>query len=501
MENQNKTIALQWMIPTGILMVVVIIMLFNFSSSTKTEATDTVHKNLIAATEEYRDDFLEELDDMNAIAEPVARILETAELKDTISIAEMTSIIARSTNAYKAYYCDSNGEGVNQNGERISIGDTDYFQAFQKSDSLAYTCIEDGNYLNQKSVVTAVRIDKEDSKSYFLMFYSMDRFRSLLSKSDYGSRTFWAMLDTQGNVLGSAGMTDSALLKDGNVLDTIMQTDKDSARIIRNRMENGTRGATEVTVGRESKLLVYIPVETNGWEMMLGVSMEYVDRQIESRMSNAKKILVRLIVVICIFACIVMVVNILSKIRSNERKKQLEDKADTDLLTGLNNKLATERKIKEYMAQNPNSQCVMFLLDIDNFKKINDTMGHAFGDEVLRSLGQQIGAIFRASDIIGRIGGDEFMIFLKSVETKEAIQKEAKKVENFFKSFQAGEYVKYKATASIGAAIFPHEGTDFEALYKAADQGLYKAKKRGKNQLAFYKDEWVQTEPEKKSEN
>ncbi len=55
-------------------------------------------------------------------------------------------------------------------------------------------------------------------------------------------------------------------------------------------------------------------------------------------------------------------------------------------------------------------------------------------------------------------------------------------------SLRAGEYVKYKATASIGAAIFPQEGSDFETLYKAADQGLYKAKKRGKNQLAFYKD-------------
>lgn len=502
MENQNKTIAFQWMIPTGLLMVVVVIMLFNFSSSTKTEATDTIHKDLIAATEAYRDDFLEELNDMNAIAAPVARILEAAELKDTPSIAEMTSIIAKSTNAYKVYYCDRNGEGVNQSGERISIGDTDYFQAFQKSDSLIYTCVEDGNYLNQKSVVTAVRVEKGDSRSYFLMFYSMDRFRSMLSKSDYGSRTFLAMLDAQGNVLGSAGMIESALLKNGNMLDVIMQTDKETARTIRNRMENATRGATEVTVGKENKLLVYVPIETNGWEMVLGVSMDYVDRQIESRMANANKILIRLIVVICIFACIVMVVNILGKIRSNEKKKQLEDKADTDLLTGLNNKLATERKIKEYMAQNPNSQCLMFLLDIDNFKKINDTMGHAFGDEVLRSLGLQIGAIFRASDIIGRIGGDEFMIFLKAVETKEAIQKEAKKVENFFKSFQAGEYVKYKATASIGAAIFPQEGSDFEALYKAADQGLYKAKKRGKNQLAFYKDEWMQTEqPEKKTED
>ena len=176
----------------------------------------------------------------------------------------------------------------------------------------------------------------------------------------------------------------------------------------------------------------------------------------------------------------------------------MEDKADTDLLTGLNNKLATERKIKDYMAQNPKTQSMMFLLDIDNFKKINDTMGHAFGDEVLRSLGQQIGANFRATDIIGRIGGDEFMIFLKGIEDETVIRKEAKKIENFFKGFQAGEYVKYAATASIGAAIFPHDGADFETLYKAADQGLYKAKKRGKNQLAFYKDEWAGIEPEKK---
>ena len=183
-----------------------------------------------------------------------------------------------------------------------------------------------------------------------------------------------------------------------------------------------------------------------------------------------------------------MVINIVGKIRSNEKKKELEDKADTDLLTGLNNKLATERKIKEYMAKHPDRQSMMFILDIDNFKKINDTMGHAFGDEVLRSLGHQIGSIFRATDIIGRVGGDEFMVFLKDIPNDETILKEARKVEEFFKNFQAGEYVKYKATASIGVAVFPQEGAEFEALYKAADQGLYKAKKRGKNQLAFYRD-------------
>ena len=66
--------------------------------------------------------------------------------------------------------------------------------------------------------------------------------------------------------------------------------------------------------------------------------------------------------------------------------------------------------------------------------------------------------------------------------------KEARKLVQFFKDFTAGEYVKYSATASIGAAVFPENGSDFDSLYKAADKALYKAKQRGKNQLAFYDD-------------
>ena len=129
------------------------------------------------------------------------------------------------------------------------------------------------------------------------------------------------------------------------------------------------------------------------------------------------------------------------------------------------------------MADYPDSLAVMFVLDIDNFKKINDTMGHAFGDEVLRELGRQIGVNFRVTDIIGRTGGDEFTIFLKNLKDDSNTIREAQKLEYFFRHFQVGDYVKYSATASIGAAVFP-----------ADDAALYKAKKRGKNQLAFFDD-------------
>ena len=180
-------------------------------------------------------------------------------------------------------------------------------------------------------------------------------------------------------------------------------------------------------------------------------------------------------------------INILVRIKASEHSKVLEDKADTDLLTDLNNKMATERKIREYMEQYPDKQGVLFVLDVDNFKKINDTMGHAFGDEVLRNLAVRLQSMFRATDIVGRTGGDEFMVFLKDIRDITMIEREGKKIEQFFHQFEVGEYVKYSVTASVGAAVFPRDGRTFEDLYKSADNALYVSKRHGKNQLTFYK--------------
>ena len=118
----------------------------------------------------------------------------------------------------------------------------------------------------------------------------------------------------------------------------------------------------------------------------------------------------------------------LSRMSGKRKREGLLHLAETDQLTGLYNKVTTERKIKEYFEENPNSQSLLFVLDIDNFKKINDTMGHAFGDEVLREIGQGLKQQFRASDIIGRAGGDEFIILLKHV-TEDQIQLEKAKEE------------------------------------------------------------------------
>lgn len=499
MESQNKSVIASWVVPGIILIIAVAIMVINFTTKSSSDATEAVSRNLIKSTQIYGENFIHELDVLSQVAGPIRVIAEREGSWDEEFKADMAEILDSCTDAYRVIFCDGSGQGVDGQRENVDIGEEEYFQSVRQSDDIAYIYADvndPGGAGIHKSVVVAERVISEGSEGYLLLYYSMDKFKDLMSKADFDSNSFLTVVDLEGKVLGAAGAVNSKVIKGGNILEAIQPENAEAAKIIRNRLDNGSRGTTPVTVQGENCMLSYVPLGENHWEMVLGVSQSYVDKQVSLQWENTKNMLSYLVIAIFVFICLVVGINIVSKIRNNEKKKELEDKADTDLLTGLTNKLATERKIKEYMTQNPTSQSMLFVLDVDNFKKINDTMGHAFGDEVLRSLGQQIGAIFRATDIIGRIGGDEFMIFLKGVSDKESVRKEAKKVEIFFKNFQAGEYVKYAATASIGVAIFPQEGNDFETLYKAADQGLYKAKKRGKNQLAFYRDEWGLAEGE-----
>lgn len=496
MGNQNRSSILQWLVLTVIMMIIVIAMLFSFSNNSGIEAKETVSKTLLASTESYAKDFLYQLEGVKRAARPIRVLLEREGIQDTGRVAELLGIATECSDAYKAVYCNVSGQGWDQEGAEVSIAGADYFEELQQPES-TYIYTEE----ERPAIVAAEHIATENIQGYLLMYYPMEGFDDVLSQSNYDPSTFLAVIDSEGKILGTGGADTSNCLRTGNLLEAIRPDNSDALRILQNRISNGAKGYSEIMVDGQGHTLVYVPLDTNRWGLVLGAGQNYVDRQIQFQWQNTKRRISSLIVVIFVFICVVMIINIVGKIRSNVKKKELENKADTDLLTGLNNKLATERKIKEYMAQNPQSQSMMFLLDVDNFKKINDTMGHAFGDEVLRSLGGQIGTIFRASDIIGRIGGDEFMIFLKGIPDESTILKEAKKVETFFKGFQAGEYVKYKATASIGVAIYPQEGADFETLYKAADQGLYKAKKRGKNQLAFYSEERFTTEQETTAEN
>lgn len=123
-------------------------------------------------------------------------------------------------------------------------------------------------------------------------------------------------------------------------------------------------------------------------------------------------------------------------------------------------------------------------MDIDDFKGINDTYGHGVGDQVLRDIADCLLRLFRTSDIVGRIGGDEFAVFLRNTNTSEDILKRARELIADFRQIPVteGQYV----SCSLGVVVAENGEKDFKSLYSHADEAMYEAKRKGKNQYAVY---------------
>ena len=168
-----------------------------------------------------------------------------------------------------------------------------------------------------------------------------------------------------------------------------------------------------------------------------------------------------------------------------EERDRLVEEAQTDSLTRLYSKGTTNRLITEALAKaGKNSYGAVFVCDIDNFKTINDTLGHLAGDSLLTECAERLRGIFRSTDIVGRIGGDEFMVMMRNAANEEAVVAKARETVKAFRM----SYGPLSVTASIGIAVYTQDGDTLEELYKAADTALYCAKQKGKNGWVIYGD-------------
>lgn len=161
--------------------------------------------------------------------------------------------------------------------------------------------------------------------------------------------------------------------------------------------------------------------------------------------------------------------------------------AQRDPLTELLNKAVTREKVEEFVTQQKGEGIsALMIIDIDNFKCLNDSFGHLFGDDVLVSLAKKLNNIFRSQDIVGRIGGDEFLVFMKDVSSLSAVKEKAVRISEGFKATYTTGQNSCDISCSIGVSIFPEDGESYDSLFEKADKSLYKAKIDGKNQFSIY---------------
>lgn len=170
-----------------------------------------------------------------------------------------------------------------------------------------------------------------------------------------------------------------------------------------------------------------------------------------------------------------------------EAEARIEQLAHYDLLTGLPNRIMLAERFKLVLsqAQRNNEQMALMFLDLDRFKNINDTLGHALGDQLLKEVTRRLTHALREEDTVSRLGGDEFVVILPDCDAEGAASVVSKLIEVISQPCLLDHH-ELIITPSIGIAIYPHDGEDFDTLSKMADTAMYRVKQAGRNGFRFF---------------
>lgn len=472
-----------------ILFVIAIVVMIAFTRENEETVTELYSDNMGRTVELYAERTGNIFDSVRVSADTAVRLLEIYIVGENTWTREALDSIVDSSAAYGVVYYKNDMSMVTSSG----LGAPDvsgYKERMQGTKHFFH--VEDDGINKTPAFIYSVPVRKGNSyRGYLLTYISDEAVREIFQEPPAGINVFYSIVDDSNNVSFLIDETDGTAYFDGGIWNNIMNYAVDDSQWKQfndNRIKK-IYSTVGVDMGGERRTVYISPIGDSAWLFVAGVETGSIENKGIALWKQNNKYQNVMYVILAGILVTIVAVAALTMTREKKSKKELEDKADTDQLTGISNKIAAEKQIREYIEQNPKDQAVMIIMDIDNFKKINDTRGHAFGDEVIRQVGHQLKSMFRISDVVGRMGGDEFVILLKNINDKSLIEKECKMLENCFHRFEVGEYAKYTVTASLGAAIFPQDAQTYENLYKSADSALYTAKHRGKNQLAFYNSE------------
>ncbi|MEA1982597.1 MAG: EAL domain-containing protein [Campylobacterota bacterium] len=182
-----------------------------------------------------------------------------------------------------------------------------------------------------------------------------------------------------------------------------------------------------------------------------------------------------------------------------EQREQLKFQANHDSLTTLPNRVLFMDRLEQSinMARRLKESMAVLFIDLDNFKEINDSLGHHIGDKILIEVSKRMQSQMRASDTLARLGGDEFAIILNNLNNSSEL---SNIISNGMESFKEPFFIENNVlhvSMSIGIAMCPHDGEDANTLLKNADVAMYKAKKEGRNRYSFYNEEMTQKAKER----
>ncbi len=329
--------------------------------------------------------------------------------------------------------------------------------------------------------------------------YYLDDLSELLDLKSFGGEAFYHLCEIDGTPLYLSGSNNN-LFQGGDMYDFIGSLDiynGHTTQSIKEDMYAGNTVLLNYLINGEERSAVMSTIPGTDWCVVSIVLSEVTSNMIDS-INNGTYLFVSFIIII--YAVYFVINIILASANKKQLVKALESSyfltnslqrsIETDSLTRTFSRATATEKISDVIAssQDNNSIHALVILDIDNFKEINDTYGHQTGDLYLQDFVSAVKAGLRAGDILGRLGGDEFILLLNNIKNQEVAEKILDRILQNVNGISMTNTSLDNVSLSAGVCMIPKYGVDYETLNNLADKALYVAKKSGKNKFVIYDD-------------
>lgn len=335
-------------------------------------------------------------------------------------------------------------------------------------------------------IVTPVTMGKQSG--VLISSYDVERFAVLFQNKFLNNSAYVGIVDSKGNVIIGESIQATPSKFGTNIYDSYLRGDTvffcGSLEDMRYGLSEGRKGFAVYSSAGNTRYCAYAPSDISDWNVAIAVPETVLLTQTASIKKRGIQLTVELIVIMTVLMLIIIVV---SHKEQQQVRSILKEAATIDALTGIYNRGAVESKIADFLEyKGAQGNHALFIMDIDCFKHINDNFGHMVGDLVLKQFANQLQQIFGEKDIIGRMGGDEFIALMTDFEDVELVRVMADKITKAFYNRIEADGRIIPTSTSIGISLFDMDGHSFIELYQHADVALYRTKEYGKNGFTFY---------------
>lgn len=482
--------------------VILIIFLYDFYSiitrSTKTAAEEHLIQNSKTSATMIREKIKSDLDTVYAFSS----LLSSFEHIDSPEAKVLLKKVGNELPFSAVMVSSLDGEYYTNNSASINIGETQHLIGSTNKEIGISVIYKNALYGRDMIALESAIYQDDRLVGKVSGLYYTNYIYNILDNAANGNGHQYQIVDRDGNFILTSDMSGFSDHKNiYSFLESVTFRKGDKVEDVIRDFTAGRPGVSSYTDGDSAYYFSYMPIRINDWYLISTAPDIGINLQTMTMQNPTVTLLFRIIILFILLILYIVWRQVRYRVAMEKNRKELEIlnnklqaknetlklKAENDLLTGLYNKVTSELIIADYIENEGKlGRHALLIIDIDDFKEINDELGHITGDKALTEVANGIDHCLRTTDIKGRIGGDEFIVLLKNIHSDEDLELKAAEISNILKTIQLSKESSSILSCSVGAAIYPDHSVDFTDLFQKADKAMYYSKEIGKGTYFIY---------------